>query len=407
VPDVNATAPATSSPQGARRDVAVARQPVCDAALAVVGYELLVDAEGTANPAGLIIDAFAEIGLDELVGDRPAHVDVTPGFLVEVHPPPLRPDRVVLELPATTPAGDALRDVLRRLRSFGFTVALDRWRADTATPGLLELAGMAKIEVAGRDDAELAADLRALRPHGTLALALGVDTRDELRRCIELGFERFQGGVYATPALMHGREVPTNGLTALRSVADLSTSADFEALERLIVEDIGLSYKLLRYVNSAFFSLPRQIESIREALVMLGERTVKRWATVMALADVEGRPDELVTLALQRARMAELLAGDAGEVERHAHFTVGLFSVVDALLDAPMGDVLASLPFGPELREALVERRGPKGEVLEAIVCFERGEFARAEVSRPGAPPIAEAYRQALAWAREASSPIG
>jgi EAL and modified HD-GYP domain-containing signal transduction protein len=390
----------------APRDIAVARQPICDDELTVVGYELLVDAAGEANPAGLIVDAFAEIGLDELVGHRAAHIDVTPSFLLEVYPPPLRPDRAVLELPATTPAGDQLLHVLRRLASFGFTIALDRWRADTATPELLEVAGMAKVEVGGRDDAELAADLEALRPHGLLPLALGVDTRDELRRCRALGFERFQGGVYATPALVHGREVPTHGLTALRSVAELTSSADFETLERLIVEDIGLSYKLLRYVNSAFFSLPRQIESIREALVILGERTVKRWATVMALAGVEDRPDELVTLALQRARMAELLAGDARQEERQGHFTVGLFSVVDALLDAPMADVLAALPFGPELRDALVERRGPKGQVLEAIVRFERGDFAHAAVTRPGAPPIAEAYRQALAWAREASSPL-
>jgi c-di-GMP-related signal transduction protein len=401
VPDIETITPT------APRDIAVARQPICDADLHVVGYELLVDAHGQDNPAGLIVDAFAEIGLDELVGHRAAHVDVTPRFLLDVYPPPLRPDRAVLELPATTPADDALLHLLRRLASFGFTFALDRWRADTATPELLEVAGIAKVEVAGRGDDELATDVATLREHGTLPLALGVDTREELHRCVALGFERFQGGVYATPALVHGREIPTHGLTALRSVAELTSSADFETLERLIVEDIGLSYKLLRYVNSAFFSLPRQIESIREALVILGERTVKRWATVMALAGVEDRPDELVTLALQRARMAELLAGDAALEEQQAHFTVGLFSVVDALLDAPMADVLASLPFGPELREALVERRGPKGEVLEAIVRFERGEFAAAAVQRPGAPPIAEAYRQALAWAREASSPLG
>ena len=179
----------------------------------------------------------------------------------------------------------------------------------------------------------------------------------------------------------------------------------FEDLERIIGSDVGLSLKLLRYVNSAFFALPRTVGSVREALTLLGVRTVRRWATVMAISAIPDVPDELVALALRRARMCEMLAGSALPDERETLFTVGLFSVADALLDAPMAEVLDSLPFGDEIQAALLRREGAKGELLSAVISYERGEFpsldgAEADVS------LAGAYRAALEWADEAGRAV-
>ena len=173
-------------------------------------------------------------------------------------------------------------------------------------------------------------------------------------------------------------------MASLRALGELSAAdASFEDLERIISSDVGLSLKLLRYVNSAFFALPRNIGSVREALTLLGTRTVRRWATVMAMSAMPNAPHELVAIALHRARMCEMLAGSALPEERETLFTIGLFSVSDGLVGTPMEEVLESLPFSDEIRVALLRREGPKGDLLNAVLAYERGEFP----STPPAPP--------------------
>ena len=189
-------------------------------------------------------------------------------------------------------------------------------------------------------------------------MATGVASPAELVRARALGFTLFQGDFYAKPDLTRQRRVGTGGVAALRTLAEVAApDATFEQLEAAISSDVGLSLKLLRYVNSAFFALPRNVESVHEALTLLGTATVRRWATVMALASASGAPEELIELALQRARMCEKLGGDAADATSPS----GLFSVADALLDAPMDDVLETLPFSDEIRAALLSREGPQG----------------------------------------------
>ena len=163
--------------------------------------------------------------------------------------------------------------------------------------------------------------------------------------------------------------------------------------------------KLLRYVNCAFFALPRTVSSVREALSMLGVRTVRRWATVMVISSIPDVPDELVALGLRRAHMCEILAGTALPEERETLFTIGLFSVADALLNAPMADVLDSLPFTEEIQAALLRHEGPKGELLATVAAYERGEFPTLPTT-DSSPSLAGAYRSALAWADEASRAV-
>jgi EAL and modified HD-GYP domain-containing signal transduction protein len=138
---------------------------------------------------------------------------------------------------------------------------------------------------------------------------------------------------------------------------------------------------------------------------MLGVNTVRRWATVMVISSIPDVPDELVALALRRAHMCEILAGSALPEERETLFTIGLFSVADALLDAPMSSVLDSLPFTEEIQAALLRREGPKGELLAAVAAYERGEFPTLPTT-DSSPSLAGAYRSALAWADEASRAV-
>jgi EAL and modified HD-GYP domain-containing signal transduction protein len=397
-----------ADPPAGRPDVAVVRQPIADERHTVVGYELLFGGERVSPDSAtdakatsaLLVDAFGDIGLEALAGRHPAWMSIARNFLMEIGPPPVRPDRAVLQIAAYAARDDMLA-VLQQLGRSGYTLALDDFDGRTDIEPLLGLCSIVKVRVGERDDATLAGIIAGPKMHAALLVATEIATVEDFDRCRALGFTYFQGDFFAKPRIIRHRGVGTGGISSLRALGELSAAdASFDDLERIISSDVGLSLKLLRYVNSAFFALPRTIGSVREALTLLGTRTVRRWATVMAMSAIPDAPHELVAIALHRARMCEMLAGTALPEERETLFTIGLFSVSDALMGAPMEEVLESLPFSEEIRAALLRREGPKGELLTSVLAYERGEFP----SAPAAPGVslAGAYRAALEWADDA-----
>jgi c-di-GMP phosphodiesterase len=394
-------------------DVAVVRQPIADERHGVIGYELLFGGERRSLDPGsdakatsaLLVDAFGDIGLQLLAGSHPAWMSVAHSFLVEIGPPPVRPDRAVLQI-ASEPATDDVLGVLQQLGRNGYTLALEDFDGRTDLDVLLDLCSIVKVHVDGRDDALLRDIVAEPRRHGARLVATGVSSAYDLERCRALGFTYFQGDFFARPRMVRHRGVGTGGATSLRALGELSAGdANFEDLERIISSDVGLSLKLLRYVNSAYFSLPRTVGSVREAVSMLGSRTVRRWATVVAMSELSNAPHELVAIALHRARMCEMLAGSAQD-EREALFTIGLFSVADGLMDMPMEEVLDFLPFSEEIRAALLRHEGPKGELIASVIAYERGEFPSPGPGASGGVSLAGAYRAALEWADEAGRAI-
>jgi len=394
----------------------VVRHPIADARNVVVGYELrfggsvdlgdpAMDAKAT---SALLVEAFGDIGLDTLAGRHPAWVTIARNFLVEIGPPPVRPDRAVLQIKAYNARADLLQ-ILQKLGRSGYTIALDEYQGQ-AIDNLDELMGVCsivRVDVSKTPAEDLPRVLRVPKMQGATLVATGVGDHAAFERCKSLGFTYFQGEYFAQPRTFKHRGVATSGLGSLRRLAELTAGEiDFEDLERIIGSDIGLSLKLLRYVNSAFFALPRTVSSVHEALNLLGVRTVRRWATVMVISSIPDVPDELVALALRRAHMCEILAGSALPEERETLFTIGLFSVADGLLNAPMADVLDSLPFTEEIQAALLRREGPKGELLATVAAYERGEFPTLPTT-DSAPSLAGAYRSALQWADDASSAVG
>jgi EAL and modified HD-GYP domain-containing signal transduction protein len=395
-----------ADPPAGRPDVAVVRQPIADERHAVVGYELLFDGESPSAgsdakaTSALLVDAFGDIGLEVLAGRHPAWMSIARNFLMEIGPPPVRPDRAVLQIAAYAAREDMLA-VLQQLGRSGYTLALQDYDGSLEVEALLDLCSIVKVHVADRDNDTLARIIARPKLHGSLLVATGVAHLEDFDRCRALGFSYFQGDFFAKPRVVTHRGVGTGGVSSLRALGELSAAdASFDDLERIISSDVGLSLKLLRYVNSAFFALPRNIGSVREALTLLGTRTVRRWATVMAMSAIPDAPHELVAIALHRARMCEMLAGSALPEERETLFTIGLFSVSDGLMGLPMEEVLESLPFSDEIRAALLRHEGPKGELLTAVLAYERGEFPSAPATE--GVSLAGAYRAALEWADEA-----
>jgi len=228
-------------------------------------------------------------------------------------------------------------------------------------------------------------------------IADGVQTREMYGFCRGLGFDAFQGQYFAEPVIVTGASAPTYRLRALSMLAEGSATS-FEQLERVIAEDPGLSLKLVKLANSAFYGGRHRVGSIRQALMALGTITVRRWATLLVLAGISDRPSHLLEVGLLRARLCELVAKELDGAEDDRAFTVGLFSVVDSLLGMRMDQLLDDLPFDDRTTNALGSHQGPEGRLLAGVLAYERGDFEGCVGSGVGLLQMARAYREALDW---------
>jgi c-di-GMP phosphodiesterase len=402
-------APDSSVPAARPTDMLVARQPVLDARLNVAGYELLFRTAGATGAhvteheratSQVIVDAIGEIGLDRLVGGQRAYVNVSRDLLLAVRPLPLPADRVVLELLEGQRVDAELIAVARELVAAGFTLALDDFVYEPALEPLLDIAHVVKLDVLALGRDATLAQLERLRGRGLLLVAEKIETHDEFAFWRQGGFDLFQGYFYARPELVRGRGMPSARLVSLGTVAELQRAGgSFERLEEVIHQDAGLSFKLLRYANSAFAGTRSPVGSVREALIRLGTRTVQQWATMLLLAGIPDRPPELMTTGLLRARTCQLLVTDANEGCAERAFTVGLFSVLDALLDMPMDDVLELLALDAVVADALRRGRGVEGAALGAVLAYEHGAPATERVEAvTDLRAVGAAYHEALAW---------
>jgi EAL and modified HD-GYP domain-containing signal transduction protein len=386
--------------------VFIARQPIFDRDLDVTGYELLfrganqdvaIVSHHDEATSTVVMNAFTEIGLDNVVGDRRAWINVSRDFLLDGFARALPRDKVVLELLEDQEIDDTLLAALDDHRARGYAIALDDFAGNPELVPALGHVDIVKVDLLGRDPAEVEQDIERLAAYGVTLLAEKVETREEYERCLGLGFDLFQGYFFCKPERMEARGVAPNRLSMLQLVAALQDpKIEIAQLDVLVSRDVALSYRLLRYINSAFFGLRREVGSINRALMLLGIDNVKRWATLSIFAGVDEKPRELIETALVRARFCEI----AGEGNSDQLFTLGLFSVVDALMDAPMEDVLATMPFPEEMRQALIARSGPLGELIEAALSFERGDFSE-RTDRFG-----DAYLEAMGWATNAADEL-
>ena len=385
--------------------VAVARQPIFNRAEAITGFEILyrsltgpfTDAEGATST--VIVQSLADIGLERLVGDSRAFINVTADFLLKVRPLPMPPERVVLELVGAHSADPALLGALRDARDAGFKIALDGFRLSPGLEPLLALANVVKLDIRALSGATLVKQVNELRGRGLTLIALKVESREEYEACRAMGFDGFQGYFFAEPAVVSGPTAPTHRLGALTQLIAPDRQASFEEIERVISQDAGLAHKLVRLASSAFVGTRTQVASVRQALILLGTVAVRRWAMLLALSGLTDRPQHLLTVGLVRARLCELLADAHPVAATDRAFTVGLFSVVDALLGKPMQALLDELPFDSRITHALLDHDGPEGRLLAAVLAYERGDFNDVPRFGVGLPALAGAYREAIDWA--------
>ncbi|WP_027007583.1 EAL and HDOD domain-containing protein [Conexibacter woesei] len=383
-----------------------ARQPILDADSRLAGYELLYRGEGGsesphAATSRVAASALSDLGLRQATGGAPAFLNVTTEFLLAMDPLPFGPDGVVLEIAADRLPDGPLLERLGRLRQHGYMLALDGYAGQPSADPLLDFATLAKVDSRNLNPSGLALTVSHLRSRGIKPIANGVDAHTDHDRCADAGFELFQGDFVCRPREVVGHNVPTASIGALRLAAGISAGdeGDVDELEKAIALDPGLSLRLLRFVNSAAFSLRHQIKSVRQAIVLLGPRTVRQWAMLLLLSGIDEKRGPLLITALSRGRTCEAIARRLGADDANAYFFTGMLSVVDAMLDQPMDEAVRDLPLSEDVVAALVDRAGGKGRTLTMAEACERGAWDDAALPSLDAGELAVLHVEALTWA--------
>jgi EAL and modified HD-GYP domain-containing signal transduction protein len=388
----------------AASDLFISRQPVVDGEMRVCGYRVAYSTadgseEGDASAARLLGDVLSGVGLEELVGELPAHLPLSREALVALGVPPVRPDKVLLRIAHATALDPELAQTIESLTMRGYALSLYELPGAQFDSALLERFGTVEVDFSRWSAGEAALAVPRIQAGRATPLAAGVADYAAFEQAKQFGFELFAGPFYASRHRAAVRKIPVGEMGTLVSLAAMqSGTATIEELEQVIDRDVGLSVKLLRYINSAYVGMRGSITSIRQAVMMLGSRGVSRWALLVALTGGPSTPRELSVVGLTRARMCELLGSEREDVASDQLFTLGLLSVADALLEVPLETIVDELPLADEVGAALLHRDGPAGAILDAVVSYERGEFDAASL-QSHSPGIATSYRDALGWA--------
>lgn len=399
-------------------EVVVGRQPIFDSGRRIFGYELLfrrlhlgVYGRGSEAPVDELLMTpevlfnSVSIGIERLVADKRMFINADRALLTGSLPLLLPPDRVVVEILETVLPEPEVIVGCKRLRARRFTLALDDFVWFDGAERLLDLASIVKIDVLALDHDELRATIDRCRDFDVRLLAEKVETRAQLRECVELGFDYFQGYLLARPDIVSGRPLNPSSFAHLQLVAQLlDEECEAEQLEAIIEREPVLAQQILELAGiGADRGMRREVRTIREAVVLAGTRRMRSWASLMLMLPHDDVERESATTALVRARMCELLAQPLGPEAAEQAFTAGMIAAFDLLLGMELERVVDALPLAPALRAAVLLAEGPIGQILADVVDYQLGRVDRAQRSRLDHLTLSRAWSEALRWAVDVS----
>ncbi|MEV4636436.1 HDOD domain-containing protein [Actinoplanes sp. NPDC049548] len=398
------------SPQPGSRLVHIGRQPIFDASGDIAGYELLfrgntqavaADRRDAYATSQVIVNAFTEFGLDEVVGDRMCFINMTREFLTGELILPFGPENVVLEVLETIEVDDAVVAGVSNLVAVGYRIALDDFVGESGHERLLPLASYVKLDLPSCDPARIEELLAVFREFPQIQIvAEGLETLDDLALCDRYGIELRQGYVLSRPKVMTAACIPPFKLRRLELLGALSAvDADLDKVVDIISSDPALTMRVLRASNSAAVGSIQRVSSIRQAVVLLGLGHIRRWAMLMVIDDVAETTEAQLTNALTRARLCHNLA-TRFEGDPDAAFVAGLITAVAELLGITASSLVNHLPLTPDLCAALTRGTGPLGRMLRVVDAYERGDMAQMGFTRPG-NDLTGAVMDALRWSTQ------
>ena len=369
-------------------DVYVARQPIFNQRKKLLAYELLFR-DGTAKyvpgidgdvaTSTVLSNTFFAIGMDTLLGGKLSFINFTQNLLTQKVPLLLPKKTTVVEILEDIVPSDDLIAACRDMAQKGYTIALDDFTYSPELDPLIALANIIKFDFRLSSLDEIESYLQQIpQKKRPILLAEKVETHEEYQAAKDMGFSLFQGFFFCKPELIKGKEVPGEQLNLMQIIVEVNNpNFKFKNLEKLISPDVSLSYRLLRYINSAFFAKSHRISSIKQALVYMGQMEIRRFVSLIGISSLaKGKPGELVRAACIRGKFCEQMAALSSTSAHEAElFTLGMFSLIDAIVDQSMERVMNSLPLSDNIKSALVDRKGELIDYLRLIESYEKGQW--------------------------------
>lgn len=391
----------------------VARQPILRSDEKVFGYELLFrdgvenqfSGIDTENASRSVLDSSLLMGLDMLCDGRRAFINCTRGVLLNDYMTLLPPAQTVVEILETITVDDPVVAAVRSLKNSGYSIALDDFTDNDSRVALTGLADIIKVDLRLTAPQNLAGIVDRYGKR-CLMLAEKVETQAEFRAAKKIGFVYFQGYFFCKPEMLPTSQLLPNRLSHLRILqAAARPELNQREIEDLVKSEPSICYRLLRYLNSSLFGLSGEVHSVRHALTLLGERETRRWLHLVAtLAAGQNKTSALVLAALVRARFCELLGIKSGKRDSDL-FLIGLLSLMDAILEIPMAEIMKNVSLDPECKAALLGDAGASSPVYRLVLAQEAGDWPRvAELAKQlhlAEDAVAEEHWRAMEWARQ------
>jgi len=396
-------------------NVYLARQPIFTKDKKIYAYELLFrggmenffpDIDGDSATSRVLSSTFFSSDFQQIAGEKHTFINFTQG-LISRRIPLIFPRQVTtVEILENVAPDEQFMECCRELVRGGYQIALDDFEYRQDLSELIGLADIIKVDLLSTPEDRIVQYVKRFSPLGCSFLAEKVETVEQFRWACEVGFTYFQGYFFSKPEVLSGTDIPSLKMNLLQVMSEAGKEGfSVDELDRLIERDVGISYKLLRYLNSPFFRRNTEIRSIRHAIMLLGEKGVKSFLSVIIMAELsQDKPDELLRSSVMRARLCEKLghlSGMGGDPS--LLFTLGLFSLIDAILDSPMEEVLKKLPLAKEIKIALLGGKTRLSEHLLLAKEYERGDWeaalARAAAMKLDLEKLPEIYIDALGFA--------
>lgn len=362
--------------------------------------------DGDTASSNVLSNSFFLMGMDQITGGKKAFINFTQELLLRKMPLLFPRDLLVVEILETVQPTEAVVLACGEIASSGFQLAMDDFIYNQGLEPLIAMAGIIKIDIRQTPDDQAKTILNKLSAYPVKFLAEKVETYDEFEKYLEMGFDYFQGFFFSKPQVLKAQDISSNKISLLQIMTEINRDEmQFSAVEKLISRDVSVSFKLLRYINSPYYNRGQEISSIRQAIQRLGEAGIRRFIPIILMsAFADNKPHELIRASVIRARFCELLCDNTPTRFRGPElFTLGLFSLIDAIMDEQMDILINKLPFSKIICNALLSGTGEMAEYLNLVRAYETGNWAAvsqsAEIIGLDNDRIPMLYWDAVVWA--------
>ncbi|MFY8326120.1 EAL and HDOD domain-containing protein [Pseudoalteromonas sp. ZZD1] len=401
-----------------------ARQPILDREKKLVGYELLFrdgvdnvfpDIDGDEATSRLIEGSQFNFGLEDLTDNKPAYINFTLKTLQKGYPTLLGKEQIVVEILETIQPGKRLLALVKDLKEKGYTLALDDYIHQPVWRHFYPYIDIIKIDFLSCDTQTIKQIIEEIKPHKHIKLlAEKVETYEKYQLALDLGFSYFQGFFFSKPEMVQSKSLPPSQIALAELLYETSSvELNLKKITSVFERDVTLSYKLLRYSNSAAFKRRAEISTIKQALIVLGAEEIKKLLSLLFTSQVAAnKPAELIRLSLTRARFTELLAINHNKLkDTGMAFLTGMMSLMDAILDETMEGVMNKLPLSNDIKVALVDEQGILAQYLRLVKLYEQANWEGANAIKNelglAADKVPDSYHEALSWANEQMKVLG